>query len=158
MINMKIIRKYKYLLTIIIFIIIFIGLFLIKNRLNNNKYNVVNKEDDILIEKVKKDDKINENEECNVDIKGAIKNPGVYTVDCDNKVSDVINIAGGLKENADTSLMIPNFRSSEYTFQLLSQVSGRSGRSDKKGVRHRFLCGKSRQYQRYSCTCRIFYG
>ena len=35
--------------------------------------------------------------------------------------------------NADTSLMIPNFRSSEYTFQLLSQVSGRSGRSSKKG-------------------------
>lgn len=35
--------------------------------------------------------------------------------------------------NADTSLMIPNFRSSEYTFQLLSQVSGRSGRGDKKG-------------------------
>ena len=35
--------------------------------------------------------------------------------------------------NADTSLMIPNFRSSEYTFQLLSQVSGRSGRSDRDG-------------------------
>lgn len=35
--------------------------------------------------------------------------------------------------NADTSLMIPNFRSSEYTFQLLSQVSGRSGRSDREG-------------------------
>lgn len=36
--------------------------------------------------------------------------------------------------NADTTLMIPNFRSSEYTFQLLSQVSGRSGRSDKNGI------------------------
>lgn len=35
--------------------------------------------------------------------------------------------------NADTSLMIPNFRSSEYTFDLLSQVSGRSGRGEKKG-------------------------
>ena len=35
--------------------------------------------------------------------------------------------------NADTSLMIPNFRSSEYTFDLLSQVSGRSGRGDKEG-------------------------
>ena len=35
--------------------------------------------------------------------------------------------------NADTSLMIPNFRSSEYTFQLLSQVSGRSGRANKSG-------------------------
>lgn len=36
--------------------------------------------------------------------------------------------------NADTSLMIPSFRSSEYTFQLLSQVSGRSGRSEKEGM------------------------
>ena len=36
--------------------------------------------------------------------------------------------------NADTSLMIPNFRSSENTFQLLSQVAGRSGRGEKKGT------------------------
>ena len=36
--------------------------------------------------------------------------------------------------NADTSLNIPNFRSSEYTFDLLSQVSGRSGRGEKKGT------------------------
>lgn len=36
--------------------------------------------------------------------------------------------------NADTSLNIPDFRSSENTFSLLSQVSGRSGRSDKEGV------------------------
>lgn len=35
--------------------------------------------------------------------------------------------------NSDTSLMIPNFRSSEYTFQLLSQVAGRSGRGTKEG-------------------------
>lgn len=35
--------------------------------------------------------------------------------------------------NADTSLNIPDFRSSEYTFQLLSQVAGRSGRGDKDG-------------------------
>ena len=35
--------------------------------------------------------------------------------------------------NADTSLNIPDFRSSENTFSLLSQVSGRSGRSDKTG-------------------------
>ena len=36
--------------------------------------------------------------------------------------------------NADTSLMIPNYRSSEYTFDLLSQVAGRSGRSEKEGI------------------------
>lgn len=35
--------------------------------------------------------------------------------------------------NADTSLNIPDFRSSEITFQLLSQVAGRSGRSEKQG-------------------------
>ena len=36
--------------------------------------------------------------------------------------------------NADTSLNIPDFRSSENTFSLLSQVAGRSGRSDREGV------------------------
>ena len=35
--------------------------------------------------------------------------------------------------NADTSLFMPNIRSSEYTFDLLSQVAGRCGRGDKKG-------------------------
>ena len=35
--------------------------------------------------------------------------------------------------NADTTLNIPDFRSSENTFSLLSQVSGRSGRSNKEG-------------------------
>ena len=35
--------------------------------------------------------------------------------------------------NADASLNIPDFRSSERTFQLLCQVSGRAGRSDRKG-------------------------
>lgn len=36
--------------------------------------------------------------------------------------------------NADTSLMLPDFRSSEKTFDLLSQVAGRAGRSDKEGI------------------------
>jgi len=35
--------------------------------------------------------------------------------------------------NADTSLMIPNYKSSEYTFQLLTQTAGRSGRGKKEG-------------------------
>lgn len=35
--------------------------------------------------------------------------------------------------NADTSLDLPDFRSSERTFDLLTQVSGRAGRANKKG-------------------------
>jgi primosomal protein N' (replication factor Y) len=36
--------------------------------------------------------------------------------------------------SADTSLAIPDFRANERTFQLISQVAGRAGRSAKKGV------------------------
>lgn len=35
--------------------------------------------------------------------------------------------------SAETSLWIPDFRADERTFQLLTQVAGRSGRSEKKG-------------------------
>jgi primosomal protein N' (replication factor Y) len=35
--------------------------------------------------------------------------------------------------NADDSLNIPDFRSGENTFSLISQVSGRAGRSEKSG-------------------------
>ncbi|MGA2094118.1 MAG: primosomal protein N' [Sedimentisphaerales bacterium] len=36
--------------------------------------------------------------------------------------------------SADTSLYMPDFRANERTFQLISQVAGRAGRSVKKGV------------------------
>lgn len=36
--------------------------------------------------------------------------------------------------SADTSLYIPDFRVNERTFQLISQVAGRTGRSEKKGT------------------------
>ena len=35
--------------------------------------------------------------------------------------------------NADTALNLPDFRSSERTFQLLTQVAGRAGRAEKEG-------------------------
>lgn len=40
-----------------------------------------------------------------VDIKGSINNPGVYEVDCSKRVIDVINMAGGLTEDADTTIL-----------------------------------------------------
>lgn len=38
-----------------------------------------------------------------VDIKGAIAKPGVYELDSNSVVNDVIKLAGGLKKSADTS-------------------------------------------------------
>jgi len=38
----------------------------------------------------------------NVDIKGAVNKPGVYTVASNSIVNDIIKIAGGLKSNAST--------------------------------------------------------
>jgi len=36
--------------------------------------------------------------------------------------------------SADTCLYLPDFRSNERTFQLISQVAGRAGRSEKRGI------------------------
>ena len=36
--------------------------------------------------------------------------------------------------SADTALFLPDFRSNERTFQLISQVAGRAGRSEKGGI------------------------
>ncbi len=38
-----------------------------------------------------------------VDIKGAVKHPGVYLVNENNIIKDIIDLAGGLKSNATTS-------------------------------------------------------
>ncbi len=46
-----------------------------------------------------------EEEKVTVDIKGAVNNPGVYEMDESSRVNDVIKKAGGLKDDADTSLI-----------------------------------------------------
>jgi competence protein ComEA len=40
-----------------------------------------------------------------VDIKGAINNPGVYEMDSDSRIIDVIKMAGDLTDQADTSIL-----------------------------------------------------
>ena len=79
-----------------------IGIILIKINLEKNKYNNVVK---IGENEVVESNQITlANDNCMVDIKGAVKNPGVYTTDCTNNISDVIRLAGGLTDNADTSV------------------------------------------------------
>ena len=52
------------------------------------------------IEKINKEE-IKE-EKVTVDIKGAVLNPGIYTLDNNKRVFDAITIAGGLLDNSDT--------------------------------------------------------
>ena len=40
-----------------------------------------------------------------VDIKGEVNSPGVYSIESGKRVVDAINLAGGLKENSDTTLL-----------------------------------------------------
>ena len=98
---MKYLKKYKYHITILLIITIGIYIFYIKqNLIKNNDANI--KIDNELL---KSETKSDISDSCNVDIKGAVLNPGVYLVECSKNVSDVINIAGGTKEEADTSLI-----------------------------------------------------
>lgn len=98
---MKNIRKYIYIITIIIFIIFCIMVIIRKRELKDNNINyTVNKEEDIIVN----NDKINELEEyIYVDIKGEVINPNVYKIQKGLRVIDVINLAGGLTEESDTS-------------------------------------------------------
>ena len=100
---MKVIRKIIYPLTIMLLIFIFICIFCVKNNLNKNKY------DDIeVVTNIVKEENDNKEETknitYNVDIKGAVKNPGVYKISSDLTVNDAIILAGGLTKEADTSV------------------------------------------------------
>lgn len=49
--------------------------------------------------------KVEQIEKYKVDIKGEVINPGIYSLEKDKRVIDVIALAGGLTENADTSVI-----------------------------------------------------
>ena len=98
---------YRYRKQIIIGIIIFILIgsittFTIINLKDKPKDN-----DLIVVQKKikKKETKKEIKEEYQVDIKGEIASPGIYKVNSDLRVMDVIMKAGGLTEQADTSVI-----------------------------------------------------
>lgn len=108
---MKLLRKIKYPLTIFIVILILTGIIITKKKLSNKKFELI-EEANLLVEKDNKDVSSTEeksdkelNQKCYVDIKGAIKKPGVYFTNCNNNVNDIIVLAGGLNENANTSVI-----------------------------------------------------
>ncbi len=101
---MEKIRHYlKFIIPI--FILLIIGFVCVYYYINNNtKNNEVIKSEPIKKEE-KKEEISKEDIYYYVDIKGAVNNPGIYRLKEESRVQDVINSSGGLKENADTSLI-----------------------------------------------------
>ena len=105
---LKIIKKNKYLITIILILIIICLVIIRKKELKeNNKEYKISVNSNLIKEDNKKDNKssIGEDKKIIVDIKGQVITPGVYELEENSRVIDVINLAGGLTENANTSLI-----------------------------------------------------
>lgn len=92
---MHYIKKYIWLI-----LVIFVLLFLFIANSSN---------EEVVLEEQLKEKEVEEpiiqeeNKKIKVDIKGAVNNPGVYEVLENSRVSDAINISGGLTKDADTS-------------------------------------------------------
>ena len=99
---MHVLRKYQKIIRIIFILSIVIMFLIIKMYLYGKKNKDVEANDDIKL--IRNDEEKSEIKACIIDIKGAVVNPGVYTTNCTDNVSDVIRLAGGLSENADTSV------------------------------------------------------
>ena len=96
--------KYRHKKEIIVFsiiLIIIITTFSIVYINRNSKKN----DESIVLEKKPKEKTENTFEMYKVDIKGQVANPGIYSLDANSRVIDVIEKAGGLTENADTSVI-----------------------------------------------------
>ena len=89
----------------LVLLLVVASIFIIKN------INFEDKEDENIVLNTKKDIKKDKEEEdvsdiyYQVDIKGEVNTPGIYTVKKDSRVIDVIRLAGDLTENADTSVL-----------------------------------------------------
>lgn len=112
----------KKTILILTIIILLLGgtIFVIYKNNQNSKEEVID-----IFKEEEKENKENEKEETikkvSVDIKGMINNPGVYEVDSKSRVNDVIALAGGLKEGADTSnINLAKIVSDEMTIIIYS--------------------------------------
>lgn len=97
---MKYLKKNIYLITMLLATIIIISCLYIQNGLFKNEDNII-EEDNLIVEKEITEDI--KPEICTVDIKGEVLKPGVYQTDCTKKINEIIILAGGLTDNADTS-------------------------------------------------------
>ncbi len=101
---MEIIKKYyKYIIFIIIIIIFIFSSFLF---LENSKIKEEKSEPEVITKnEEKKEEKVDVKKYIYVDLKGAVKNPNVYKIEEGSRIIDLINLAGGINQNADTSIL-----------------------------------------------------
>lgn len=96
--------RYRKQIIIVIFILTILGVssfFIVKNIMSNKK----KEKDEVIVEKSIEKKEVETKELLQVDIKGEVINPGIYELDSESRVIDVINKAGGLTENANTSVI-----------------------------------------------------
>ena len=99
----------KFVVFALVIIILIVG-FIIMNNSNDiveassSESSTVKKSSNAGITPKKKETKDTKNEvtRIKVDIKGSVVSPDVYEVDSNSRVIDIINIAGGVTEDADT--------------------------------------------------------
>ena len=120
----SIIYKNKKKVIIISIILIILILTLLKINISKKDESVVIKEDNELLKKEEKDNNL-----YYVDIKGAVANPGVYSIESNKRVIDAIKMAGGLLDNSDTTnINLSKYVTDEmviviYTKEELEQIN-----------------------------------
>ena len=105
---MRFIRKNIKIITSLLIVLLITCLIVLKLYLNNNvQEEIVEDKKEVNNIELLNEEVVDEEVEkiVFVDIKGEIVNPGVYEVESSKKVIDVINLAGGLTDKADTSLI-----------------------------------------------------
>lgn len=93
----KNLKKYGYYILIFVIVCLLIVIGFIYSESVTNKYS-----NDINIEVEEEKEIIEEKQTFFVDIKGEVKNPGVYELEENKRIIDVIKMAGGLTKNAST--------------------------------------------------------
>lgn len=97
-----VLAKRYYVIGGVVFLLLIIGsIYFSYQKLNSNE------EEEVVLLEDKIEEEIVEKEACyvSVDIKGEVNNPGLYKVMCGSRVQDIINEAGGLTKNGDTSIL-----------------------------------------------------
>lgn len=101
---LRFLKKYKYVITIFLFMLIIFYIVFVKVNLKSKEKNLVDNQ--VVINEVEKVEVDLKDDLVYVDIKGAVKKPGVYKINSDKKIIDqttpnmIQRISGIFERNA----------------------------------------------------------